>query len=88
MIKFALILNILLIAGTANLAYASEDTGLKRSHKDAPLTGQLVRNGVALYVPDLNNMLVLQRDGRAIVEINPQNYSFKCIDTVNTCVIR
>lgn len=88
MLKFVLILNILLISGTANLAHASEDTGLKVSHKDTPLTGQLVRNGVAIYVPDLNVMLALQAEGRALVEINPQNYSFKCIDPVNPCVIR
>lgn len=55
---------------------------------DPSLTGDLVRNGVAIFAPELNQILALQLEGRAIVEITPIGYTYKCIDPVNPCVIR
>lgn len=63
-------------------------SGTVLAFNDPPLTGDLVINGAAILVPELNQMLALERDGRAIVEITPMNYTYKCIDPINPCIIR
>lgn len=66
----------------------SQLSGTVLAFKAPPLTGDLLRNGVAIFAPELNQMLKLQRDGRATLEITPIGYTFSCIDPLNACVIR
>lgn len=82
------ILSALLILAITNTAHADQIAGSSLSIHDAPLTGDLVRNGIAILAPELNQILVLQRDGRAVLVVTPYYYTYTCIDPINSCVIR
>lgn len=86
----ALIVSLLAVIIVTQKAHAdpSQLAGTLLAFNDPPLTGDLVVNGTAILVPELNQMLALERDGRAVVEITPMNYSYKCIDPINPCIIR
>lgn len=77
-----------LLASTNITLYADQVAGSRLSVNDPPLTGVLVRDGVAVFAPELNQIMVLQRDGRATLDVTPIGYTYKCIDPVNPCVIR
>lgn len=86
--KLLIVVTILATISSLANAEQSKSAVSTLSTNDPPLTGDLLRNGVAVFAPELNQMLRLQRDGRGVLDITPISYTFSCTDPINPCVIR